>query len=157
MDEYLTRFGIRTIDYHKDLGLLLNGERVKLKGMCIHHDGGAVGAAVPKALLKRRLQLLLDMGCNAIRCSHNPMSSDLYDLCDEMGLLVMDEPFDEWTVRKPQIQFGYSDYFEQWYQKDLVDFIHRNRNHPSIVMWSAGNEIGEQWKENGPEVLGEAG
>ena len=154
VDEYVTRFGIRTLNYDTDHGLLLNGESVKLRGMCLHHDAGAVGAAVPKAVLQRRLQLLQQMGCNAIRCSHNPMASEFYDLCDEMGLLVMDEAFDEWTVRKPQIQFGYSDFFEDWHEKDLVDLIHRNRNHPSIVMWSAGNEIGEQWAEQGPEILG---
>jgi beta-galactosidase len=105
-------------------------------------------------VLERRLRLLQEMGCNAIRCSHNPMAPEFYDMCDRLGLLVMDEAFDEWTIRKPQIKFGYSDIFADWYERDLEDFIHRDRNHPCVVIWSAGNEIGEQWAPNGPEVLG---
>jgi beta-galactosidase len=146
--------GIRSVDYDVNRGLLLNGTPVKMRGMCIHHDGGAVGAAVPEAVLERRLRLLQEMGCNAIRCSHNPMAPEFYDLCDRLGFLVMDEAFDEWTVRKPQIKFGYSDVFNDWFERDVVSMIHRDRNHPSIVMWSAGNEIGEQGAANGPEVLG---
>jgi beta-galactosidase len=154
VDSVDTRFGIRHIAYDVNRGLLLNGRAIKLRGMCIHHDGGAVGAAVPKAVLERRLRLLQEMGCNAIRCSHNPMAPEFYDLCDRLGLLVMNEAFDEWTIRKPQIKFGYSDVFSEWFERDLVDFIHRDRNHPCIVMWSAGNEIGEQWADQGPEILG---
>ena len=153
VDAMETVFGIRHIEYDANRGLLLNGTPVKLRGMCIHHDGGAVGAAVPEAVLERRLRLLQEMGCNAIRCSHNPMAPEFYDLCDRLGLLVMDEAFDEWTVRKPQIKFGYSDVFNDWCERDVVNLIRRDRNHPSIVMWSAGNEIGEQWAENGPAVL----
>ena len=153
-DSFETSFGVRNIVYDVDRGLLLNGEPVKLLGVCLHHDGGAVGAAVPEGVLERRLRLLQEMGCNAIRCSHNPMAPELYNLCDRLGLLVMDEAFDEWTVRKPQIQHGYSDSFNEWYERDLVTMIRRDRNHPSIVMWSAGNEIGEQRAANGPEVLG---
>ncbi len=153
VDSVDTRFGIRRIDYDVNRGLLLNGTPVKLRGMCIHHDGGAVGAAVPEAVLERRLRLLQEMGCNAIRCSHNPMAPEFYDLCDRLGLLVMNEAFDEWTIRKPQIKFGYSDVFSEWFERDLVDFIHRDRNHPCIVMWSAGNEIGEQGADRGPEIL----
>lgn len=153
VDSTETVFGIRRIEFDVNRGLLLNGAPVKLRGMCLHHDGGAVGAAVPEAVLERRLRLLQEMGCNAIRCSHNPMAPEFYDLCDRLGLLVMDEAFDEWTVRKPQIKFGYSDIFNDWSERDLVNLIHRNRNHPSIVMWSAGNEIGEQWAANGPAVL----
>src|SRR5664279_1359759 len=119
MDNYETTFGVRSIVYDVDRGLLLNGEPVKLFGVCLHHDGGAVGAAVPEGVLERRLRLLQAMGCNAIRCSHNPMAPELYELCDRLGLLVMDEAFDEWTVRKPQIQHGYSESFNEWYERDL--------------------------------------
>jgi beta-galactosidase len=148
-----TQFGIRRVEFDVDRGLLINGAPFKMRGMCLHQDGGAVGSAVPEAVLERRLRLLRDMGCNSIRCSHNPMAPEFYDLCDRLGLLVMDEAFDEWTYRKPQIKFGYSDVFADWYERDLVDFIHRDRNHPCVVMWSAGNEIGEQGAPNGPEIL----
>lgn len=148
-----TAFGVRTIAFDVHRGFLLNGQKVILRGMCLHHDGGAVGAAVPEAVWRRRLRLLQEMGCNAVRTSHNPMAPEFYDLCDELGLLVMDEPFDEWTVRKPQIKFGYSDYFADWAQRDLVAFIRRDRNHPSVVLWSAGNEIGEQGDPHGSDVL----
>ncbi|MBD5778055.1 DUF4982 domain-containing protein [Pelagicoccus sp. NFK12] len=154
VDAVETTFGIRELVYDVDRGLLINGEQVKLRGMCLHEDGGAVGAAVPEAVLERRLRLLMEMGCNAVRASHNPMAPEFYELCDRLGMLVMDEVFDEWTVRKPQIKFGYSDIFEEWFERDVVDFVRRDRNHPSIVMWSAGNEIGEQRSEVGIEVLG---
>ncbi|HTZ20378.1 MAG TPA: glycoside hydrolase family 2 TIM barrel-domain containing protein, partial [Opitutaceae bacterium] len=134
-------------------GLLLNGVPVKLRGLCLHHDGGAVGAAVPEAVLERRLRLLREMGCNAIRGSHNPVAPELLDLCDRLGLLVMDEAFDEWTIRKPQIAHGYSEYFATWAEKDLVHLTHRDRNHPSVILWSAGNEIGEQRSPTGADVL----
>lgn len=153
VDAVETVFGIRRVEFDVDRGLLLNGEHVKLNGMCVHHDGGAVGAAVPEAVLERRLRLLQEMGCNAIRTSHNPMAPEFYDLCDRLGIFVMDEAFDEWTIRKPQIQSGYSDVFRDWFERDLINFIHRDRNHPSVVMWSAGNEIGEQRDATGPEVL----
>ena len=154
VDNFETTFGVRSIAYDVDRGFLLNGEPVKLLGACVHHDGGAVGAAVPEGVLERRLRLLQAMGCNAIRCSHNPMAPEFYDLCDRLGLFVMDEAFDEWTVRKPQIQHGYSEYFNEWHERDLVALIRRDRNHPCVVMWSAGNEIGEQRAAKGPEVLG---
>lgn len=153
VDAVETVFGVRSLDYDVDRGLLVNGTPVKLRGMCIHHEAGAVGAAVPEAVLERRLRLLQEAGVNAIRCSHNPMAPEFYDLCDRLGLLVMDEAFDEWTIRKPQINFGYSDLFKDWHERDLVDFIRRDRNHPSVIMWSAGNEIGEQRAPEGPEVL----
>jgi beta-galactosidase len=154
VDATETEFGIRRVEYDVDRGLLINGEHVKIQGVCLHHDAGAVGAAVPESILERRLLLLREMGCNAIRCSHNPEAPEFYDLCDRLGLLVMDEAFDEWTVRKPQLKFGYSDIFGDWYERDVVDFIHRDRNHPCVVLWSAGNEIGEQRAPNGPEILG---
>jgi beta-galactosidase len=121
--------------------------------MCLHADGGAVGAAVPGGVWARRLQELKDMGCNAIRTAHNPPAPEFLDLCDRMGFLVMDEAFDEWTVRKPQIKHGYSDVFNDWYERDLVNMIRRDRNHPCVVLWSAGNEIGEQTMPGGDQVL----
>jgi len=154
VDSTDTMFGIRHIEFDVNLGLLINGEHVKMRGVCLHHDAGAVGSAVPEAVLERRLRLLREMGCNAIRCSHNPEAPEFYDLCDRLGLLVMDEAFDEWTFRKPQLKFGYSDLFADWFERDLVDFIRRDRNHPCVVIWSAGNEIGEQMAPNGPEILG---
>jgi beta-galactosidase len=154
VDSTETSFGVRNVDFDVNRGLLINGVQVKMRGVCLHHDGGAVGAAVPEAVLERRLRLLREMGCNSIRCSHNPEAPEFYDLCDRLGILVMDEAFDEWTYRKPQLKFGYSDVFADWYERDLVDFIHRDRNHPCVVLWSAGNEIGEQGAPNGPEILG---
>jgi beta-galactosidase len=153
IDSTTTTFGIRHVEFDVNRGLLINGEQVKMRGVCLHHDGGSVGSAVPEAVLERRLRLLQEMGCNAIRCSHNPEAPEFYDFCDRLGLLVMNEAFDEWTIRKPQLKFGYSDIFADWYERDLVDFIHRDRNHPCVVLWSAGNEIGEQGAPNGPEVL----
>jgi beta-galactosidase len=150
-DRVTTSFGVRTIEYDTDRGLLLNGQRVKMKGVCLHHDGGCVGAAVPVRVWERRLELLKQMGCNAIRTSHNPMAPEFMDLCDRMGFLVMDEIFDEWTAGK--VEYGYHNYFDQWWLKDLVSFVHRDRNHPSVVMWSAGNEIGEQSMKAGHEIL----
>jgi beta-galactosidase len=153
IDEIKTPLGVRRIEYDADRGFLLNGEPVKLMGMCLHHDGGAVGAAVPEAVWARRLRLLKDMGCNAIRTSHNPPAPEFLDLCDRLGFLVMDEAFDEWTVRKPQIEHGYSSYFDEACERDLTAMIHRDRNHPCVIIWSAGNEIGEQRMAGGERVL----
>jgi beta-galactosidase len=153
VDSVDTTFGVRTLIFDVDRGLLINGEAVKVRGVCLHHDGGAVGAAVPEAVLERRLRLLQEMGCNAIRCSHNPMAPELYDICDRLGILVMDESFDEWTIRKPQIKSGYSDIFEEWYERDVTDLVRRDRNHPSIFIWNAGNEIGEQMAPTGPGII----
>ena len=153
VDSTETVFGIRSVEFDVNRGLLVNGSPVKMRDMCLHQDGGAVGSAVPEAVLERRLRLLQEMGCNAIRCSHNPMAPEFYEICDRIGLLVMDEAFDEWTYRKPQLKFGYSDTFNDWFERDLVDFIHRDRNHPCVVIWSAGNEIGEQTAPDGPAVL----
>jgi beta-galactosidase len=151
IDDQITTFGIRKISYDTKNGFLLNGQRVKMNGVCLHHDGGPVGSAVPERVWERRFEILKAMGCNAIRTSHNPMASEFLDLCDKMGFVVMDEVFDEWTHGK--VQNGYNKYFEEWSQIDLVDFIHRDRNHPSVVMWSAGNEIGEQSIDGGHEIL----
>jgi beta-galactosidase len=151
VDEVTTRFGIRDIRYDADRGFLLNGKRVKMRGVNLHHDGGPVGAAVPERVWQRRLELLKAMGVNAIRTSHNPPAPEFLDLCDSLGFLVMDEAFDEWMHGKTE--HGYHQYFDDWSERDLVDFIQRDRNHPSVVLWSLGNEIGEQSAEGGDEVL----
>jgi beta-galactosidase len=146
-----TVFGVRTIAWDADRGFLLNGRRVKLHGVNLHHDGGAVGAAVPERIWEHRLALLRAMGVNAIRTSHNPPAPEFLDLCDRLGFLVMAEAFDEWTIGK--VPEGYHRYFAEWSERDLTDYIHRDRNHPSIVLWSAGNEIGEQSLPGGAAVL----
>lgn len=151
IDRTDTPFGIRTIAFDPERGFLLNGERVKMLGVNLHHDGGPVGAAVPEAVWVRRLELLKAMGVNAIRTSHNPPAPEFLDLCDRMGLLVMDEAFDEWTHGK--VPHGYHEYFAEWSERDLTDFIRRDRNHPSVVLWSLGNEIGEQHAPGGEDVL----
>ena len=152
LDQTVSTFGIRKIEYDKDKGFLLNGQHIKMNGVCLHHDAGCLGAAVPGQAWVRRLQLLKEMGCNAIRTSHNPPAPEFLDLCDKMGFLVMDEILDEWTVGKAPL-YGYHVYFDEWSQTDLLSMIHRDRNHPSIVIWSAGNEVPDQVKENGSEIL----
>ena len=151
LDETVTPFGIRDIKYDVNKGFLLNGKQVKMNGVCLHHDAGSVGAAVPEAMWIRRLKILKEMGCNAIRTSHNPMAPEFLDLCDRMGFLVQDEVFDEWKAGK--VKYGYNNYFDEWWKRDLLSFIQRDRNHPSVVMWSAGNEIREQKDPKGHEVL----
>jgi beta-galactosidase len=150
-DVTTTQFGVRTIAYDADRGFLLNGRRVKMNGVNLHHDGGAVGAAVPERVWERRLEVLKAMGVNAIRTAHNPPAPEFLDLCDRLGLLVMAEAFDEWTLGK--VDAGYHNYFTEWSERDVTDFVHRDRNHPSIVLWSAGNEIGEQAAPDGAGVL----
>ena len=149
-DGIVTNAGIRTIEYHVDNGFLLNGKQVKMKGVNLHHDGGAVGAAVPERVWERRLQILKEGGCNAIRTAHNPMAPEFYDLCDKMGFLVMDEAFDEWNHGKRD--YTYKLYFKDWYEKDLKAMVYRDRNHPSVVMWSVGNEVPDQSSKEGPEI-----
>ncbi len=147
-----TRFGIRTIHFDKDKGFFLNGENMKVKGVCLHHDAGLVGAAVPKDVWKRRLLALKEMGCNAIRTSHNPASDEFLDLCDELGFLVQDEFYDEWDLPKDKrynmqdkevdyITRGNSEHFQLWAEKDLKNSMLSARNHPCIFQWSIGNEI----------------
>lgn len=150
-DVALTTFGIRTIAYDKDRGFLLNGRRVKMNGVNLHEDGGAVGAAVPERIWRNRLETLKAMGANAIRTSHNSPAPEFLALCDSLGFLVMAEAFDEWTFGK--VPAGYHNYFADWSERDVTDFVHRDRNHPSIVLWSAGNEIGEQTSPGGADVL----
>ncbi|MBP3428601.1 MAG: DUF4982 domain-containing protein [Clostridia bacterium] len=150
-DETSVRFGVRTIRFDGDTGFWLNGVNMKLKGLCVHHDAGCLGAAVPKAVWARRLAGFKAMGCNAVRTAHNPPDTHLLDLCDEMGFLVMDEAFDEWEGAKnkwwqghnvyPPKRFGYAEDFPQWYRADLEGMVRRDRNHPSIIIWSIGNEI----------------
>lgn len=151
VDQYDTSIGIRSIEFDVDNGFLLNGDHVKLNGVCLHGDGGCVGTAVPEGVWLRRLRLLKEMGCNAIRTSHNPPAPEFLDLCDRLGFLVMDEAFDEWTAGKTL--GGYHRFFADWSGRDLVDFIHRDRNHPCVVLWSAGNEVQEQVLPGGALVL----
>lgn len=155
-------FGIRTISYSAETGFSLNGRKVIMKGVCLHHDGGGVGAAVPAPVWERRLKKLKEMGCNALRCSHNPPDPALLSLADKTGFVVMDEAFDEWRHMKGKefgsnthASRGYSEWFDSCWQEDVSAMIRRDRNHPSIVMWSAGNEIGEQITRDGPEILRE--
>lgn len=145
-----TPFGIREAVFDPDRGLIFNGEPLKMLGVCEHHDAGCVGAAVPDAVLVRRLRILKNMGCNAIRTSHNPPSPALLDLCDQMGLLVIDEVFDEWMVAKKE--FGYATLFEKWWRRDLVEWVRRDRNHPCVILWSMGNEVREQFEPSGVEI-----
>ena len=140
-DLYRTTFGLRDLEYKAD-GLYVNGERTFIKGVCLHHDAGALGAVWNETAWVRRLNMLKQMGCNAIRTSHNPPAPELLDLCDRMGFLVMDELTDTWTIAKKEN--GYAKLFEEWADKDLKALIRRDRNHPSVIMWSIGNETGEQ-------------
>lgn len=149
-DSYETLFGIRSICFDSHKGFFLNGKRTKLKGVCLHHDLGAIGAAVNVRAMQRQLEMLKDMGCNAIRTSHNPPAPEFLYLCDTMGFMVVDEAFDEW--RHPKMKNGYHKYFDKWAERDLVAMIHRDRNHPSVILWSIGNEIEEQQTEAGGEV-----
>jgi len=150
IDTYETRFGIRTIEYSKDKGFLLNGNQVKFKGVCLHHDLGPLGSAVNYRATERQLEIMKSMGVNAIRTSHNPPSPEQLELCDKMGILVQVEAFDEWKIAK--VENGYNKYWDQWHETDLRDMIRRDRNHPSVVMWSIGNEIREQGRKNGGET-----
>ena len=149
-DEYVTPFGIRTIEYTKDRGFLLNGRPRKFQGVCDHHDLGALGAAVSRRAIERQLEILKSMGVNAIRTSHNPPAPELLDLADRMGFVVMDEAFDMWKI--PKKRNGLSKYWDEWYERDLRDFIRRDRNHPSVVLWSIGNEVPEQDRPDGAVI-----
>ena len=145
------RAGLRTLDFDANRGFALNGRWMKIKGVCLHHDAGVLGAVVPRDVWKRRLQELKEIGVNAIRMSHNPQAPVLYDLCDEMGFLVMDEASDEWEFPKRKWLKGWNkgepgyegsyDFFEEWIERDVADMVRRDRNHPSIFLWSIGNEV----------------
>ncbi len=145
-DEYETSVGFRYFNFDAQKGFSLNGKHLKINGVCNHHDLGALGAAINKRALERQLQLLKDMGCNAIRCSHNPPAPELLQLCDSMGFIVMDEIFDMWFKKKSA--YDYAQDFPKWYKTDMTDWIKRDRNHPSVFMWSIGNEVMEQWEDN---------
>ncbi|TWT83884.1 Beta-galactosidase [Planctomycetes bacterium CA13] len=138
IDTTITRFGIRDVQWKPETGMWLNGENVKLRGVCNHQDAGALGAAVPDKVLRYRIEQLKKMGCNAIRTSHNPQTPVFYDICDETGMLVMDEIFDGW-LKKATHDYGRY-YFDDWWERDLTDWIKRDRNHPSVVIYSVGNE-----------------
>lgn len=150
LDTYTTRFGIRTIEYVPDKGFYLNGKRRKFQGVCNHHDLGPLGAAVNVAALRHQLTLLKDMGCDAIRTSHNMPAPELVELCDEMGFMMMLEPFDEWDIAK--CDNGYHRFFNEWAEKDMVNMLRQYRNNPCVVMWSIGNEVPTQWSLEGYKV-----
>ena len=150
VDTYNSTFGIRFIKYSKEKGFELNGKQVKFKGVCLHHDLGPLGTAVNYRATQRQLEIMKEMGVNAIRTSHNPPSSEQLELCDKMGILVQVEAFDEWAL--PKVENGYNKIWDKWHEADLRDMIKRDRNHPSVVMWSIGNEIREQRSKNGAEV-----
>jgi beta-galactosidase len=151
IDQNEQQIGLRTLTFDANKGFAINGVWTKVKGVCIHHDAGCLGSAVPREVWKRRLTNLKEMGCNAIRLSHNPQAPDIYELCDEIGLLVMDEAFDEWEFPKRKWITGWNDgtpgfegaaaFFNEWSDKDLADMVLRDRNHASIIMWSIGNEV----------------
>lgn len=151
LDNYCTNTGIRTFRFDVQKGFILNGERLKINGVCMHHDLGCLGAAVNVRAIERQLEILQEMGCNGIRCSHNPPSPELLDLCDRMGFIVMDETFDMWRKRKTA--HDYSRYFNEWHERDLTDLILRDRNHPSVFIWSIGNEVLEQWSDAKADTL----
>ncbi|MBP6431493.1 MAG: DUF4982 domain-containing protein, partial [Ferruginibacter sp.] len=153
IDEYKTTFGIRSFYFDAQKGFFLNNAPLKIKGVCMHHDLGALGSAFNTRAAERQLQILKNMGCNAIRTAHNPPASAFLDLCDKMGFLVMDEAFDMWKKKKNK--FDYSQDFDVWHKQDLADMIQRDRNHPSIIMWSIGNEIREQFDSSGISIAKE--
>ena len=146
-----TRTGFRSFKFDAEKGFFLNGVHMKLNGVCLHHDAGALGAVVNRAAIARQLRMLKAMGCNAIRSTHNPPAPELLDLCDEMGFLVMNEAFDMWRKRKTT--YDYARFFNEWHERDLDEFIRRDRNHPSIIVWSIGNEVLEQWNNAEADTL----
>lgn len=151
LDVYTLRTGFRYFRFDPRTGFTLNGVPMKINGVCMHHDLGALGAAVNTRAIERQLEILKDMGVNAIRCSHNPPAPELLDLCDRMGMLVMDESFDMW--RKKKTAHDYSRYFTDWHERDLEMLMKRDRNHPSIILWSIGNEVLEQWTNARADTL----
>lgn len=147
LDSYETPLGIRTFEFDAENGFFLNGEPLKILGACLHHDLGALGAAYNRRANERQLEIMKEMGANAIRTAHNPFDPEFYALCDEMGLLVMDEAFDVWRLRKARRDYHL--HFDEWYERDLRDVVRRTRNHPSVIMYSIGNEIREQFDSTG--------
>jgi beta-galactosidase len=152
-DNYETPFGIRYFNFDSQTGFTLNGQKLKIKGVCDHHDLGCLGAAINTRALQRQLQMLKDMGCNAIRTSHNPPAPELLQLADKMGIMIMDEAFDCW--KKGKNKYDYHLYWDEWHKRDLSDLILRDRNHPSVIIWSIGNEIPDQWNSAGASIARE--
>jgi beta-galactosidase len=153
VDRYETPFGIRTIHFTADNGFLLNGKRMPLNGVCDHHDLGALGAAINTRALERQVGLLKQIGCNAIRTSHNPPAPELLDICDRLGMVVMDEAFDCW--KKGKNEHDYSQLFADWHEPDLRALVRRDRNHPCVILWSTGNEVPDQETSEGPQIAAE--
>lgn len=150
LDTYTTRFGIRSIEYIADKGFFLNGKHRKFQGVCNHHDLGPLGAAINVSALRHQLRMLKDMGCDAIRTAHNMPAPELVSLCDEMGFMMMIEPFDEWDIAK--CENGYHRFFNAWAERDMVNMLHQYRNNPCVVMWSIGNEVPTQCSVEGYKV-----
>ncbi|WP_343704935.1 glycoside hydrolase family 2 TIM barrel-domain containing protein [Flavobacterium sp.] len=153
VDQYKTTFGIRDFKFDLNKGFILNGKQVKIKGVCMHHDLGPLGAAINTRAIERQLEILKEMGVNGIRTSHNPPAPELLQLCDKMGFIVMDEAFDMWKTNKTK--YDYANDWEKWHKKDLTDQLLRDRNHASIFIWSIGNEIPDQWSETGVQIAKE--
>ena len=151
VDTATTTTGFRDVKFDAQKGFFLNGRNIKINGVCEHHDFGCLGAAVNEDAMHRKLTILRDMGVNAIRSSHNPPAPELLNMCDSMGLLVMDESFDMW--RRKKSNGDYARFFDEWHKRDLSDLIKRDRNHPSIIMWSIGNEVLEQWSDAAADTL----
>jgi beta-galactosidase len=151
VDTGRTTTGFRSYRFDSKTGFWLNGKNFKINGVCDHHDLGCLGAALNEDALHRQLVMLKNMGCNAIRCSHNPPAPELLNMCDTMGFIVMDEAFDMWREKKTKDD--YARFFDKWHERDLSDMIRRDRNHPCILMWSIGNEVLEQWSSKGPDKL----
>ncbi len=151
VDTYVTNTGFRFYQFDPQKGFSLNGKSMKINGVCEHHDLGCLGAAVAEDALYRKLRILKEMGVNAIRCSHNPPAPELLNMCDTMGFIVMDESFDMW--RRKKTQNDYARFFDEWHERDLTDLLLRDRNHPSILMWSIGNEVLEQWSSAEADTL----
>ncbi len=152
VDSYETRFGVRKLEYIPEQGFYLNGVPTKFKGVCNHHDLGPLGAAINRSALRHQVELLKDMGANAIRTSHNMPAPELVELCDELGMMLMVEPFDDWSFR-PKSPNGYGAFFKEWAAKDITNMVKRYRNSPSVVMWSIGNEVPSQWGPDGVSEL----
>ncbi|OXA94926.1 glycoside hydrolase family 2 TIM barrel-domain containing protein [Flavobacterium hercynium] len=150
VDQYKTNFGIRDFKFDVDKGFILNGKQVKIKGVCLHHDLGPLGSAINTRAIERQLEIMKEMGVNGIRTSHNPPATELLELCDKMGFIVMDEAFDMWKIAKTK--YDYANDWDKWHEKDLVDQLRRDRNHASVFIWSIGNEIPDQWSESGAKT-----